>query len=226
MKVLIVYHFYAHYREPVLRELVANGTHQYTVVSGDLPNHEGLNPLTELVLSGGRTVEFVTLKNVWFRGSILWQKGLLGMMAREEFDAVILLGNLNFLSSWFAALIARIRGKRVLMWTHGLYGSEQSIVRMVRCTFYRLANALLLYGHHAQGILEKHGFSPDRLQVIYNSLNVPQQEQLYQAIQSSAKPNPLNGFFCQCGLASSFVYWAPNTAETTKYAGLSCREVG
>lgn len=195
MKVLVVYHYYAHYREAVLRELIEHSEHEIHIISGDSTNHAGLNKLEEVRLSTGDKQPIEFLRNVWFKKSFLWQKGLVGIALSREYDAVIVLGNINFVSTWLAIAIARLRRKRVLMWTHGLYGSEKPALAWLRCQFYKLAHSLLLYGHHAKSLLADKGFSEERLQVIYNSLDVAEQESLYCAVSSREREAVLSKLF-------------------------------
>ena len=77
----------------------------------------------------------------------------------------------NFLSTWFAALIARLTRKRVLFWTHGWIRNEQGIKAAIRNLFYRLPHGLLLYGNRAKMIGVENGFARDTLYVVYNSLD-------------------------------------------------------
>ncbi|MDR4468511.1 MAG: glycosyltransferase family 4 protein [Nitrospira sp.] len=59
----------------------------------------------------------------------------------------------------------------VLLWTHGLQGDESGLKWLVRSGLFRLSRGLLLYGDHAKRLLTAKGFPPDRLHVIYNSLD-------------------------------------------------------
>lgn len=196
-KVLVVYHIFAHYREPVLRELASSMEHEYTFVSGNQASHAGLNPLELVTDNDGKAHAFIRLKNRWLGRRILWQSGLLKLLWRGEYDAVIFLGNIHFLTTWLAVLVAKFRRKQILMWTHGLYGSEKPALSWLRCQFYKLADSLLLYGRHAKRLLVKKGISESRLHVIYNSLNVPEQEVLYQSVLGRERREVFGKLFCR-----------------------------
>ena len=61
----------------------------------------------------------------------------------EKFDNVILLGDMK-LSNWIAILICRLKGKKVSLWTHGIYGKR--ILKMnLRTLFLSLADQIFLY---------------------------------------------------------------------------------
>ena len=103
--------------------------------------------------------------------TLIWQRGLVCLAFRRDIDVVIFLGNANFLSTWVAALIAKLTRKRVLFWTHGWIQDERGMKAMIRNLFYRLADGLLLYGHRAKRIGVQNGFAPETLYVVYNSLD-------------------------------------------------------
>lgn len=200
MRVLVVYHYYAHYRAPVLRELFGQGEHEYVFVTGDVSNKTGLCAMKSITLKDGSTCKFLTLRNIWFRYNLLWQSGLIKLLKNECYDAVIFLGSMNFLSTWLGCLIAKLKGKRVLMWTHGLYGNEIFLISKIRCIFYGLADVLLLYGEHAKKLLIDKNFDESSLKVIYNSLDVTKQDQIYRLFPSSTRHELLKAYFVNTDL--------------------------
>ena len=172
-RVAIVYPFFAHYRQPLLRELLLNGQHDY-VLAGSKYDPVGGIPTMELA----DEPRFIATPLAQFRGRLLWQGGLIKLALRSDIDCLIYLGNAEFLSTWASALIARLRGRRVLFWTHGWLRRERGLKAGVRNAFYGIAHGLLLYGEHARCIGIERGFDPDELHVVYNSLDVQQQRQL------------------------------------------------
>ena len=121
---------------------------------------------------GGR---WVRLRNLWFPKLVLWQRGLVPLLWRERFPAVVFLGDYHFISTWVGAVVARLRGTKVLMWTQGVRSRETGLKRLVRRAFYGLAHAVMLYGHRAKRLLEASGMEPQRLHVIFNSLDYARQ---------------------------------------------------
>lgn len=190
MKVILLYHYFAHYREPVLRELARSDVHEYEFITGDKSNHQGMNPLLELNLGAGGDVKFEVLQNIWIKGKALWQRGILSKLMFGDYDVFVCLGNVNIISNWVACALCRIRGKRVLMWTHGLYGGESGLVRVLRCLHYRMASGLLLYGERAFHLLQGRGFNASDLYVVANSLDVDRQNILYAEMCSGITDFP------------------------------------
>lgn len=188
-RVAVVYHFFAHYRAAIMQTLLASEAIDYFLIS-DL--HEPSNEIEA----------WEPPKDRWrwspcFRlgANFIWQKGLLRLATQPETDAIIFLGNANFLSTWCSAGLARLLGKRVLFWTHGWVRDERGLKRLVRNLFYRLAHGLLLYGNRAKAIGIRNGFPKENLYVIYNSLDYRHQSELREAIERSRLSSIRNQFF-------------------------------
>lgn len=166
----LVYHYFAHYREPIIRNLVNLDEINLHLISGLQAN----TPI-KLIDFHQSSFSWSPVKNYWLPGGWLWQSGLLKRICHTEASHLIFLGQFNFLSSCLAVPFARFRGKNTLFWTHGVYGNEHFLKRLLRLYFYKLADRILLYGNHSREILIKAGFDPERLYVVYNSLDYESQ---------------------------------------------------
>ena len=175
-KVLIVYPFFMHYRQPVIEELIANGKHLY-FFAGDLKAKN--NAIEACQISDAS--RYIRVKS-YYLGSMLLQPGLLMLLLKKKFDCVILLGNATWPFTWLAACLSRLMGKRTLFWTHGWLKKEQGLVALIRNTLYGLSHGLLLYGHTAKRIGVSSGFPPDSLYVVYNALDYDRQNQILSEI--------------------------------------------
>jgi len=111
------------------------------------------------------------LRNIRIRGLLIWQFGVIREVFRSRWDALIFLGDLHILSTWIAAAVARILGKPVYYWTHGVYGNEGRLKFFFRKLFLSLANKYLIYGHHAKDLLIDSGFDASKFYVVNNSLD-------------------------------------------------------
>ena len=169
-KVAIVYHWLPHYRQPIFTKLAESVNIEYTFIS-DIKSNTDIKVIDKCVISQG-ILRWQYVRNIWlFNGSLLWQRGLLKICFFNKFDQYIFLGNVNFLSTWVATIILRIRGKRVYFWTHGVTSQESGIKFFIKNLFFRLANGLLLYGNLAKNYLISNGYPSSKLYVIYNSLD-------------------------------------------------------
>ncbi|GFE87064.1 glycosyltransferase [Steroidobacter agaridevorans] len=179
IRVALFQNIVAHYRQALLREL------------------ENI-PALELHLfadtdAGGQAIPVLDLAThprfhrtacrPMFRAT--WQTGAVTEAATGRFDVYVFMGDASWLSTWVAACIARARGRRVLFWTHGWTRPDRGLKRLVRVLFYRLANGLLLYGEHGKRLGIAAGFDPNRLHVIFNSLDFDQQQALRASISEA-----------------------------------------
>jgi glycosyltransferase involved in cell wall biosynthesis len=169
---------FAHYRTALLRELRASQQCEYFLF-GDTRDRYGNIPACDL----GSDPNFRLTPYVRFMKVFAWQKGTVGPTLFGDFDAYILEGDAYYLSTWLGAVLARLRRRRVLFWSHGWTRMDRGIKSLVRRTFYRLADGLLLYGDRARSIGIQCGFPADRLYVMYNSLDFDDQQRCSAELQ-------------------------------------------
>lgn len=161
-RVLIVYPHLPHYRLGVFTALDARPDLDVTFASSTT-GRDGIATLPP------STVKRHTALSNRYAGNVLWQHGLIRLVATRDYDAVILLGNAAHVSSWLAAVIARARRRKVVFWTIGWHRPDAGLRKAVRLAFYRLAHQLWLYGDHGRRIGISMGFPADRLVVVRNS---------------------------------------------------------
>lgn len=176
--VAIIYPYFAHYRLPVLQELMKSNEINYTLISDSDSGFDvkTINPAlaNKNIEDGGLRWKFVA--NKWFLpNTILWQRGLLSLLKHNNFDSVIFLGNAYYLSTWAAIIYLKYKEKKIFLWTHGVTNNKKNFKWYFRKSFYSLGNGLLLYENNAKDVMIKHGFSENKLHVIYNSLDYKQQ---------------------------------------------------
>lgn len=173
-KIGIVYHYFAHYRAPVFRALADSEETDYYFMGDPNPTDDikRISFPEEEKLSN----RFIPLQNIWLGKGFLWQKKLFSALGKNQFDAVIFLGDIKFLTTWLAIILTRLKGKKAYLWGHGLYGKEGWLNLRIKLFLLRLTNGIFLYNNRAEKIYLRHGVSPGKLHVIYNSLNFPETE--------------------------------------------------
>lgn len=186
IKVAIVYHCIAHYREPIFRLLCEqNEGIEYTIIAGTSDYTPSLNTVdtakSNLPVSQGG-LRWRIVKNIWFGNKILWQRGLIKLALSREFDVIIYLGVVYHISTWVSCGLARLVGKKTLMWSHGFLSKEKGLKGWVRSKFYGLCDGMLLYHNRSRDILIERGFDPRKIDVIYNSLDVNKQKKVRETI--------------------------------------------
>jgi len=186
VKAAVVYPYWPRYREAIAALLCQQTSPdpEYVLISGP-EGRDGIRTIDPRrsgipVEQGGLRWRFV--KNFWAGRFFLWQAGVAGLGLTKEFDAIIYLGQFNILSTIVGAFIARLAGKRVLMWTHGFTRERNSPKEFARGCFYRLAHGFLLYGDRARAIMMQKGFDPKGLHVVYNSLDYEAQKLIRSSV--------------------------------------------
>ena len=189
-RVAILYPYLAHYREAVFNALCGSAArHRYEIFSdrqSNIPSIATIPPERSRYFDAAGRLNWRFVRNCWPFEEVLWQSAALRIALSPAFDSVILLGNVKYISTWVAAILARITGKRVLMWTHGILRRERGMRGHIRKAFYRLAHGLLLYGVRARDLLADQDFDLNRLYVIYNSLDTAAQLRALEALDDGA----------------------------------------
>jgi glycosyltransferase involved in cell wall biosynthesis len=189
-KVAIIYHYIAHYRYPIFQELMTSKDIDFTIFSGEASEINikkvDKNIAHIPVSDGGLRWEF--FKNNWFKNIILWQTGLVNMVRKGNHDGYIFLGNPYHISTWLAAGIARLKGKRVYYWMHGVYTEKPALIDYIKMyVFYKIPHGFFLYGNRAASVLEKRRVKKqEHIHVIYNSLDYKLSKSIRKPFQHAA----------------------------------------
>lgn len=188
MKVLVQQLVFPHYRRTIFGKLIdALGSKNTTFIGGEKNRESGLASISEIPCASGPPTPVTFVRNYFIGRWASWQSGFLKHVLLADFDVLILQGDVTILSNWFAQILALLRGKRVLLWTHGYYGNERGAKKFLRLLNLRLSSGLLLYGNYARLLLEKEGFADERLYVVYNSEDTYEGSRLNQAAMNPAQ---------------------------------------
>ncbi len=182
LNVAIVYHYIANYRESIFSLLcLSENIIKYKLYAGEETDRKIKLLDKDSPIYLHKCVKVV--KNYWFKG-FLYQKSIISLSFDRDVDVIIYLGQYNILSTWFSAILSRLAGKRVLMWSHGFIREERNLKGFIRFLFYRISSGVLLYGHRAKNIMIDKGYNPDNIYVVYNSLDLKKQQEVRKAITS------------------------------------------
>ncbi len=116
-------------------------------------------------------------------GQLYYQKNVVTTI--WKYDVIILGGMINCLSDWLILFLSKFTGTKVFLWTHAWYGRETIIKSIVKKIFYNLATANFVYGNYAKSLMNRKGFNPQKIFVIYNSLNYDIQVNLRTKLKKS-----------------------------------------
>jgi glycosyltransferase involved in cell wall biosynthesis len=178
--VAVIYHQFPHYRAAIMRELVTHGVCSYEFWGST----EAFNGIR--AFAGDELVQVNPLKLRKLLGRVKIS-GYLEPIRRREVDALIILGNPNYLDTWAMAAAGRSLGKKVLFWTHGWMRPEPRIKQRLRHLYFGLADHVLVYGERARKLGIEAGFPPERISVIYNSLDFETSSRIFAEIEAETR---------------------------------------
>lgn len=166
MKLCLIYNYAQHYRTSIFK--LIDREFDCDFVFGD--SMGDVKKMDYALLKGN-------VKEVHNRkfGGAYFQKGVLKLL-KQRYDRYIMLGETRCISTWLFLLLSKFYSKKkVYLWSHGWYGKESRIERIIKKVFFKLADGVFLYGNYARELMIKEGFNKDKLSVIHNSLAYDEQ---------------------------------------------------
>ncbi len=103
----------------------------------------------------------------------------------KPYKKYVLTGEVYSVSNWSILILNKILGKKTYLWTHGLYGDEKGIKKILKKTFYHLADGLFVYGEYAINLLKNINIPEHRLHYIGNSLDYDNQLSIRKELEIS-----------------------------------------
>jgi glycosyltransferase involved in cell wall biosynthesis len=179
VRVAVVYHVWPHYRQSVMQAMDRSEAIAYDFYGSGEPLEGVLHAPTASV---SRFVRAPFRR--W--GKLLWQPGGVRAARDGRYQAIILLADPNFASTWVAATLARWRGVPVLFWGHGWLRPESAIKQAVRRTYFALSHRFLVYAERGKQLGMEAGFAAERITVVYNSLDVARADAVIAGIEEGA----------------------------------------
>ena len=125
-------------------------------------------------------------RNVWLTSAVLWQRAVIPAVRCGRYDAIIMLGDPHYLSTWAGALVARMRGTPVLFWSHGIKRQETGLTRIIKRAFYALADAHLVYDRHARTMMRSALNIKCPIVTIWNSLDFDRQDEILAQLENAS----------------------------------------
>ena len=116
-------------------------------------------------------------KKIELLGGFYWQTNTIGLLFKP-YRKYILTGEPYSVSTWVMLILAKIIGKKTFLWSHGWYGRESYIKRVMKLLFFKLCTGGLLYGDYAKQLMIERGIKKEKLHCIYNSLDYDKQLQV------------------------------------------------
>lgn len=109
------------------------------------------------------------LKPTYLLGNFYWQKGTIRLILKP-YDLYIV-GSAYCLSYWILILLAKFKGRKVASWSHGLYGREKGVRKLIKTWYYKICNLNYVYNDRAIELMVQSGIKKDSIIAVGNSLD-------------------------------------------------------
>jgi glycosyltransferase involved in cell wall biosynthesis len=179
-RIAVIYHFFPHYRRPILRELNASDCYKYEFW-GSHDKFDGIEPYV-----GEQDLIINQLSTRLTRRGRYSVSGYWKPLFDGKISALIILGNPNILATWLIAAVGRLLGKKILFWSHGWLRKENCFKALARRFYFRLSHRVLVYNERAREIGIASGYPKNLIKVVYNSLDWLTAQQLIGGFDEAA----------------------------------------
>ncbi len=168
MKICYVGNGASHYRKSIFKLIDENFDCDWVFGNGV----DDIKQLDTSILTG--KVEIV--KNIFFlSGKAYWQKGVVKYLFRD-YTHYLMIGDERCLSTWMVLILSKLMPKKkVFFWTHGVYGKEGRLVRLLERIFDGMSDGEFIYNNYSRNLMIKRGINPHKLHTIHNSLDYDSQ---------------------------------------------------
>src|SRR5690606_9203900 len=133
--IAIVYPFYAHYRKPIIEELVKDSDYEFYFIAGKKTNPSFKS--LKVYDFKGINDRFLEVRNIWFLNFFLLQVGLLKHLKSTNFDAVIFLEDWKYLTTWMVNSYLKIKRVPTYFWSHGLLNTKKTVNNILKTYFLK-----------------------------------------------------------------------------------------
>jgi glycosyltransferase involved in cell wall biosynthesis len=187
-KILYFTNIFPHYRLAIWKGLLNSKAFDLEIYFSQ-KNPLGIHsPELKDIFTNNEISKLHLIKNYWVKKKVLiWQSKIIKTALFSEFDYLLLLGEMNVVSSWISIFIAKLRGKKIFMWSHGIYGNERFLKKYLRLLYLKQSDFIFLYENRAKSLLQQNGFHKNSLAVVYNSLNYDLYGKLYKRLLNTDK---------------------------------------
>lgn len=195
-RVIVFQQHLPHYRMGVFETIAHSGAFSYVFCIGrrDDPTAAGWTPVT----FAARFAPMRQLPLPGVRVPIQFQMEEIRAALSKDFDVLIYSADLHVVSFVLGSILARLRGKKVIHWGHGISrgGVSRGVKWWLRRQVSNLANAVLLYGPREYDVFAQSGMDMARVFIAYNSLDTRRA----RALRDSLTPAALERFRDERGL--------------------------
>ena len=162
-KIACIFNYPSHYRENIFLKMEENLDCDFYF--GDIEKGK-IKKFNDLLFN--KPIKSLRTKRLFYNFN--WINGMISILFKK-YNKYILTADPFILSNWFFLILNIPLKKKIYLWGHGWYGSEDKLKTIIKIIFFKLCDGIFLYGNYAKKLMESEGVDSDKLHVIYNSLN-------------------------------------------------------
>ena len=167
MKICCIFNMAPHYRMPVFSQMSENFDCDFYF--GDRMQ-QPIKKLNYNELKGFKK-EF---HNVFIRHTFYWQRKSVRLVFKN-YDYFVLSGEPFCISYWVILLLTKLLGKKTVTWTHGFYGREGGVKKVVKRLFFKFFTKIMVYSDYSIGLMKKEGINTQKMFCVANALDSDRQ---------------------------------------------------
>jgi 1,2-diacylglycerol 3-alpha-glucosyltransferase len=134
VKIAMVSKLMPYYRLGVFQKLTAlNNGFEFTFF-GDTKEQGGIKqiPFIYANTQNDENIRWIKTSNYFYKPErLLWQTGIIKEIFKSDFKFFVFEGAIAHYPIWLFAFLCKIRGKKVLFWTHGNRGLDRGIKKFL-----------------------------------------------------------------------------------------------
>lgn len=175
MKLCLIYNFAPHYREAVFTAIDQ-------CYDCDWYFGENKSDIKEMDVSKLKNV--YRYKSIGNPSKLYWQGAYIPCLFKKEYQTYFVLAESRSISFLLFVILKALffRKKKVYGWSHGLYGRENWLLRVLTKIRMSCMDGLFVYNNRARNLMIDTGIAPNKLFTIYNSLDYDKQLQLRKTV--------------------------------------------
>jgi len=163
-KTCFILNYAPHYRELIFNKLIKE-------LNCDIYCGDKLNYQLKKINNEAMVKPIQELRTTWFLSRFAWMNGEIKLLFNPNYKYYVITGQLFFISDLVLIILSKFTKKQVFIWNHGIYGREGRIKKLAYFLQYLLLDGGFIYSERGKSLLVSLGIKPEKLKVIYNSLN-------------------------------------------------------
>ncbi len=157
----------------------------------DLNVHASFKPLPGFSLIEPSEASFSLLNTVVWHMCIPFLQNSIDIMPYSiwcvlcgKYDLFVLSNRIGAIGVWINLLFARLLGRRICLWGHGISKRDGRMIMKLRKIMMRLAHANILYSESGLDKAIELGLAPEKLFIAYNALDTRRSKAIRDGISS------------------------------------------